>query len=223
MTRPSDFDEISNQLWDAELNELQDLWAAYNYLYVEDPKRAKKQRNTRWGGFFWDLAQGWMVWEIILAISRLTDPLEMGRHRNQTLEALLDDPRLLDQLRCELECEVESIRQLAEEIRKHRNKVVAHRDRRTALGKDALPILRLDQVGDIIAKLQAVHREHRGACMGSSVSDYGTHTHRGVENLVKRLEQAEQASLIFAQMNRSDEDRLRDWDRARQVFFPTRA
>ena len=59
--------------------------------------------------------------------------------------------------------------------------------------------------------------------MDISVSEYGTHTHRGVENLVKRLEQSERASLIFAHTNRSDEGKLRDWDRARRVFFPMRA
>ena len=56
--------------------------------------------------------------------------------------------------------------------------------------------------------------------MGSDVSHYGTHTLRGVKNLVKRLEQSERASLIFAQVNRSDEEKLRDWDEARRVFFP---
>ena len=218
--RPSDFDDISDQLWDAELRELQDLWTNYNYLYVEDPQRAEKLRRPRWGGFFWNLVQGWMVSEIILSISRLTDLPKQGKHRNQTLKVLLDDPRLPDRLRRELACEVESIRELAEEIRTHRNKVVAHRDARTALGEDALPVLQLDQIGDIIPRLQDVHRKHRGACMGISVSEYGTHTHRGVEHLVKRLEQSKKASRIFAHVNRSDEDKLRDWDAARRVFFP---
>ena len=98
MTKPSDFDEISNQLWDAELKELQDLWATYNYLYVEDPERAEKLRKPRWGGLFWDLAQGWMVSGIILSVSRLTDPPKMGKHWTLTLSALLDDPRLPGQL-----------------------------------------------------------------------------------------------------------------------------
>ena len=104
MTNPSDFDEISNRLWDAELCNLQDLWDTYNYLYVEDPERA--QNLAGWGGFFWDLVRGWMGSEIILSISRLTDSPEMGKHRNLTLAALLDDPRLSGQLRCELRCEL---------------------------------------------------------------------------------------------------------------------
>ena len=57
MTKPSDFDEMSDQLWDTELREMQDLWANYNYLYVEDPERADKLRRPRWGGFFWNLVQ----------------------------------------------------------------------------------------------------------------------------------------------------------------------
>ena len=59
--------------------------------------------------------------------------------------------------------------------------------------------------------------------MGSHVSHYGTHTHRGVENLVTRLEQSERAGLIFAQANRSDEGKLRDWDEARRLFFPSQS
>ncbi len=199
MTEPSDFDEISDQLWDAELRELQDLWTTYNYLYVVDPERTGKLRRPRWGGFFWNLVQRWMVSEIILSISRLTDPPS----RNLTLTALLDDPRLPGQLKCELEHELQSIPGLAE-IRKHRNKVVAHRDGRTALGQGALPVLQLDQIENVIVRLQDVHRKHRGACMGRHVSEYGTHTHRGVEHLVKRLEQSENASLIFARTHRSD-------------------
>ncbi len=115
----------------------------------------------------------------------------MGKHRNLTLRALLDDPRLSDQLRRELGCELERIRELAKEIRKYRNRVVAHRDGNTALGEDALPILQLEQIRDIILGLQDVHRKHRCAAMGISVSEYGTHTLRGVENLVKRLEESE--------------------------------
>jgi len=215
MTEPSDFDAISNQLWDGELTGLQDLWATYNYLYFEDPRRAEKLRKPRWGGFFWNLVQRWMASEIILAISRLTDP----PGRNLTLTGLLDDPRLPDELKSELEQELQSIPGLAE-IRKHRNKVIAHRDRRTALGMDALPILRLDQIRDIIRRLQDVHRKHRGASMGIDVSDYGIHTHRGVQNLVRRLEQSESASLIFAKANRTDGGKLRDWDTGRRIFFP---
>ena len=223
MTKPADFDEISNQLWDAELNELQDLWATYNYLYVEDLERAAKLRKPRWGGFFWDLAHGWMVSEIILSVSRLTDPPKMGKRRILTLKALLNDPRLSGQLKRKLGCELKSIRKAVKKIRKHRNRVVAHRDERTALGKDALPILQVRQIADIISRVQDVHRKHRGACMGISVSDYGTHTHRGVENLVRRLDQSDRASLIFAQTKRGAEEKLRDWDRARRVFFPTGA
>ena len=220
MTKPSDFDEMSNQLWDAELRELQDLWDNYNYLYVEDPGRATKLRRPGWGGFFWSRVRGWMVSEIILSISRLTDPPKLGERQTLSLKALFDDPRLPGQLRRKLGCELKSLRKAVRKIRKHRNRVVAHRDGRTALGKDALPILQVGQIGDIISRLQNVHREHRRASMGISVSEYGTHTHRGVERLITRLEQSERARGIFAHVKRSDEDKLRDWDDARRVFFP---
>ena len=223
MTKPSDFDEVSNQLWDTELRELQDLWATYNYLYVEDSERAEKLRKPNWGGFFWTLLRGWMVSETILSISRLTDRPKMGKHRTLTLTALVDDPRLSDQLRCELGCELKSIRKAVKKIRKHRNRVVAHRDRRTALGQDTLPSLQVRQIADVISRLRDVHRKHRGECMGISVSEYGTHTHRGVERLIARLEQSDRAHLIFRQAEKSDEDKMRDWDRARRVFFPKRA
>lgn len=82
MTKQQEFDEISNQLWDGELRQLQDVWANYNYLYVEDPERAAKLRKPGKGGFFWNLVQGWMASLIILSISRLTDPPEMRKRRN---------------------------------------------------------------------------------------------------------------------------------------------
>lgn len=222
MTKQQEFDEISNQLWDGELRELQDVWASYNYLYVEDPERAVELRRPGKSGFFWNLVQGWMASLIILSISRLTDPPEMRKRRNLTLEALLDDPRLSGQLRSELERGLASIRKTVEKIRKHRHRVLAHKDERTALGQDPLPKLQLDQIEDIIARLQDVHRRHRAACMGSHVLQYGTHTLGGVEKLVRLLEQSERVRQIFAHANRSDGDKLRDWDRARREFFPMR-
>lgn len=219
MTTPSSFDEMSNQLWDGELRELQDLWATYNYLYVEDPGRVTKLRQPRWGGFFWDLVQRSTVSGIILSVSRLTDPPEMGKRRNLTLKALLDDPRLPGQLRHKLGRELKRIRKSVEKIRKYRHRVVAHKDERTALGQDALPTLHVGQIEEIISRLQDVHRKHRGAAMSSDVLDYGTYTHGNVENLVKRLGQAERASRIFVERNRSDEGKLRDWDRARRVLL----
>ncbi|MXX34352.1 MAG: hypothetical protein F4107_14205 [Gemmatimonadetes bacterium] len=220
MTKQADFDGISNQLWDTELRELRDLWTTYNYLYVEDSERAEKLWNPRWGGFFWSRVRGWMVSEIILTISRLTDPPEVGERRNLTLEALLDDPRLPDKLERKLRCVLKTSRKSVEKIRKHRNRVVAHRDERTALGQDPLPGLDVRQIRDVISGLEDVHRKHRGACMGSHVGEYGTHTHGGVESLFRRLEQSERASSIFAHANRSVDGKLRDWDRARRVFFP---
>ena len=224
MTNRSDFDEISHRLWDNGLCELQDLWDMYNYLYVKDSKRAQNLLSeARWGGFFWFRIRDWMGSGIILSISRLTDPPEKGEHRNLTLAALLDDTRLSGQLRCELRCELKRIRRLkqVDKIRKHRNRVVAHSDKRTALGKDALPILQSAKIQDIISRLRDVHRKHRIESMGIDVpGGYGTHTVRGVENVVKRLEESEKASLIFQKREKSDEDKLRDWDKARDVFYP---
>ena len=149
----------------------------------------------------------------------------MGKHQNLTLAALLDDARLSGRLRCELRCELKRIQRLKQvkKLREYRNRAVAHSDKRTALDKDALPILQPAKIEEIISRLQAVHRRHRGASMGSHVSHYGTHTLRNVENLVKRLEESEQASRIFVEGDRGDEDKLRDWDEARRLFFPSQS
>ena len=71
---------------------------------------------------------------VILSISRLTDPPEMRKRRNLTLEKLLGDPRLSGQLRYELERNLKGIRKTVAKIRKHRHRVLAHKDQRTALG-----------------------------------------------------------------------------------------
>ncbi len=222
MTKKQEFDEISNQLWDRELCELQDVWASYNYLYVEDPERTVKLRRPGKGGFFWNLVQGWMASQIILSISRLMDTPEIRKRRNLTLEALLDDPRLSDQLRCELGRDLKSIRKTVKKIQQHRHRVHAHKDERTALGQELLPKLQLGQIEDVIAKLQDIHRRHRAACLGSHVGEYGTQPLGGVEKVVTLLEQSERVRQIFAHARRSDEDKLRDWDRARHEFFPMR-
>lgn len=144
----------------------------------------------------------------------------MRKRRNLTLQALLDDPRLPGKVRCKLGRDLKSIRRTVEKIRKHRHRVLAHKDERTALGQDPLPNLQLGQIKDSISTLQDVHRKHRVACMGRVVLEYGTQTLGGVKKLVPLLEQSERVRQIFAHANRSDEDKLRDWDRARREFFP---
>ena len=181
MTNPSYFDEISDRLGEGELCELQDLWDMYNYLYVKDSKRAQNLLSKpRWGRFFWVRTENWMGSGIILSISRLTDRPKSGERQNLTLAALLDDTRLSGQLRCKLRCELKRIRKLVKKVRKRRNRVVAHSDERTALGKDPLPILKSAEIEVMISRLQDVHRKHRVASMDSDVTDYGAHTTGGV-------------------------------------------
>ncbi len=164
-----------------------------------------------------------MYRELILSISRLTDRRgnkRRNKRRNMILAALLEDPRLSYRLKCELRCELKRTRKLVKKVRRHRNKAVAHKDERTALGEDALPNLELAKIEKLIATLQDVHRRHRGEAMGRGVEEYGTHTPGGVEKVVKRLEEASALAWIFGHANRTDEDKLRDWDDAREVLFP---
>ncbi len=64
----------------------------------------------------------------------------MGKHRNLTLAALLDDPRLSGQLRCELRCELKHIQKLklVKEVRERRRR----EEPREALSKALLGAVR---------------------------------------------------------------------------------
>ena len=107
-----DFLEIRNRLF-TELVLLTDLWEQYRVLFMSSARQVKRlNEHARW---FFATVQRVFLHQIIIGISRITDPAASGRQRNVTLAALLQDPRLreLEAQHAALAAEVETVRAAA--------------------------------------------------------------------------------------------------------------
>mgnify|MGYP006296672423 CR=1 FL=1 len=93
--------------------------------------------------------------QIYLKITKLTDPAEQKAYKNLSLEELVQSVQDKE-LREDLQAELERINKLVQPIKKYRNKVLAHKDKKVALKtKDALqPVTRAD-IRDILSSMRA--------------------------------------------------------------------
>src|SRR6266545_2453164 len=133
------FDIARKRLWD-ELVNLHHAWEQYLKLYAHSEDRVKLL-NASVRSFFAGL-QRLLIRDVILSVSRLTDPPHSRGKANLVLSTMLDDPRLADrpQLKNQLESEISEVRKMAGPVRKHRNTYVAHLDHATAVGTSVDPL-----------------------------------------------------------------------------------
>lgn len=155
------FDARRKKLWD-ELVILHDIWAQYVYLFNESEERIRLLNAcARW---FFGTTQRLMMREVILGISRLTDPRKTGKHANLVLSSLLDDPGINHHqgLRAELEKAIEKVKVAAAPIRHHRDKYIAHLDEGTAVEatRHPLPGIKKGLIRQVIDDMGAVYNMH---------------------------------------------------------------
>jgi hypothetical protein len=120
-------DDPRKRLWD-ELVRLRNISDEFLYLYQGPPDRTELlSRTSPW---FFSYVGRLMFAQIILLISKLTDPAVMNGHRNLTISVLLDDPNIdrVEGVRDEVEAALLAARALTEPIRVHRHKAIAHLD-----------------------------------------------------------------------------------------------
>lgn len=179
---------LSRRLWD-HLVHLDTLWQDFQYLYGESQERLDRlNRHARW--FFASLER-LMVREVILSIARLTDPKGGSDRSNLVLETLLDDPLLESntELRERLRVEIDNVRNLADPIRHHRHKSIAHLDLAVAMGSAELPELPKKTVNEVIGRMQYIHHTHYSELYQSDVS-YELYRIGSVEDLLRSLDDA---------------------------------
>src|SRR6266566_7380600 len=91
MNDAESFDARRKRLWD-ELVILHDAWAQYSFLFNESQERIELLNAcARW---YFGTTQRLLMREVILGVSRLTDPPKTGKHANLVLASLLDDPSI---------------------------------------------------------------------------------------------------------------------------------
>jgi hypothetical protein len=185
------FDDIRKRLWD-EIVGLHDAREQYLTLFGHSSDRVEMLNTC--AGWFFGLLQKVLLREIILGISRLTDPESVAGRTNLVLASLLSDPALVPRpdVATELASAISDAKSAAEPIRLHRHKYIAHLDHAVAVqpSDELLPRLTKEQVDQAIAKIEAVYNLH-GTRIRDSFASFSVGTTRGAPALVEALETSE--------------------------------
>ena len=131
------------------------------YRVLFSDRDAVKLLNAAGGGFMWDVQQ--ILWhDLLLHVTRLTDPASMGGHQNLSVRAL---PRFCKapglqaeypDLRAEVQTLVDKAVTAADAPRDWRNRRISHSDLGLAIDPDAQS-LAPTSLGQVQAALDAVH------------------------------------------------------------------
>ena len=188
---PSEFHAALDRLF-GEIAVLHGLWEHHNFLFASGNQRVEMLNIC--ASWFFGMTQRMMTREMILGISRLTDSATIGPFDNLTIAGLLRDPALRGQrnARRRLRRRVARAIRLAEPIRTHRNKYVAHLDHALAVGNPATPLPRfpLATVGKTIHALEDAYNEHARTVRNAHAS-FGSNALGGAEALCGILEDSE--------------------------------
>ena len=181
--------EPGRLIWD-QLVLLNNAWHTYDVLYRRaGPTDALLDRSARW---FFHSHRRLLIGEILLAISRLTDPESMGGRRNLVLATILQDPVLANQseIRARLATEIQTLVESAQPITRHRHKYIAHLDHEVALGKaPPPPPVSWQEIDAIIRQAEAIYREY--ALAGGSDVSFELAALGDANHLIRKLEDAD--------------------------------
>ena len=116
--------------------------------------------NLVGGAFFAEVQR--IFWDdLLLCVTRLTDPPQTGRKDNLTVKRLPDLCKHNDELHEKVQEQVTAAKHAAEFARQHRNQRISHRDLAYTIGGNELPSATLGQIRGaldaVYAVLQTVH------------------------------------------------------------------
>lgn len=184
----NEFFEIRNLLFD-ELVMVADLLAQYRFLFLESPERvARLNDHADW---FFATVQRTFAQQLMLSISRITDPAESSGRRNVSFAALLEDPRVAANLPLQdvLTRLVANVTMHAGPIRRYRNRAIGHLDQKAAFGHEPLPNVSLSLFEQVLESLTEIHLKYSVEILDRGAS-YDIHPLKSAEALVELLELA---------------------------------
>ena len=191
MAETAGFDARRTKLWN-ELVMLHDAWEQYSYLFNTSQERIQLLNAcARW---FFGSTQRLILRDVILGVSRLTDPPRSGKRANLVLSSLLDDPAIDNYhgLREELAQRLSKLKLDAAPLRHHRDKYIAHLDEPTAIEASAnpLPGIKKNLIPEIIADMGKIYNLH-GTRTRDSHTIFELSALGSAESLVAILEKSE--------------------------------
>lgn len=103
-------------------------WIYYRQLFMDSERRVKKLSDA--GNDFFGELQNILINDLILSLSRLTDPARIGQHENLTVALFIERLREESEsaLAEKLESKFAELSTSVESLRAHRKKRVAHHD-----------------------------------------------------------------------------------------------
>lgn len=129
---PPDSQEVFDALWQ-EVVGLHTRWIIFKQLYATDENRVALLNKV--AGTFFAHLQGILIDDIILCLSRLTDPPQFGKRENLALEQLIEklDPAKHSPLAASLKQQLQNLQEVCKPFRQNRNRRIAHSDLDTVL------------------------------------------------------------------------------------------
>ena len=173
-----------------EVCHVHEKWDIYCALFGKSKKRIDLLNEIS-RHFFWTI-QNALLDDIILHLSRLTDPTEQSGRSNLALFSIpeaISDPKF-DSLKSEISQLVENAKTKTESFRVRRNKRIAHRDLKVALNQSAsLPsVQKKDMEGALSSLSKVLTHLKDGYCGTSTVNEWTPINSDGcVEELVYHL------------------------------------
>ncbi|MDX1251757.1 MAG: hypothetical protein IDH49_05830 [Gammaproteobacteria bacterium] len=165
-------------------------WQEYRKLFGTDSERIALLNRT--ASFFFNIVQDGIWEDVLLHISRLTDPPRSVGRDNLTIKLL---PSLIQDnaLRTEVEKLVAVCVERAEFAREHRNRRLAHRDLLHATEPPAAPFSGISRahIEQMLLALRNLMNRLDGHFRDTTVAYERFITSNGAENLLSALQRAE--------------------------------
>jgi hypothetical protein len=177
---------------------LREKWHNYIYLFGKSPKRVEFL-NTCGGNFFY-IMDHLFIDDFILSLSRLTDKAE-GRNSNLSLQQLVLrlDAKSQAELITKLLPMLDSLGEKAANLRKHRDKRIAHRDLPTVLSKeDILPTVSRKIIEDALLEAEQFLRAFDFHFSGVEFRHEMLGMHDGADRLYAKLVKAKAYDALEA-------------------------
>lgn len=175
-----------NALW-SEVAWLYTKWSEYEELFGKKPSRVDLLNNA--APTFFHIVQDCLFKDIILHISRLTDPPKSVGKKNLSVRGLsgLISP---GNLKTEIETLIEAAVQKADFCRDWRNRSLAHKDLKLSLADEAVPLKSASRkkVKDVLASISSIMNAMAIEYMDTTIFFDGLGKVKGAEALLYILD-----------------------------------
>lgn len=204
MTLSPDSEKLVDALW-KHITELHAEWKSLLHLF--GVSQAQSDSLNKVAGAFFDTVYRTLIRDILLGISRLTDPLSTVGKDNLVLERLAALPEVQadSALSSKVAAKLREVKVKAASIRDYRNKYLAHLDLAASLGpgSDVLPGIKRQDIDAVLEGFADLFNLIEQTLRDSTVMFKEVSIHGGPQSLLRHLQDAQSwRALPFAERRR---------------------